>query len=185
MGRTTSRTPNRSMYDDSVIPDTNKRVEDGLVYEIAYDWPVIAAGGTAYGMVRTADRILEIITREIKTDSTDLEYVVLSGPDVTTEGTPIFARSRNPNMPNVNDTMGYINPTGVSGGLALYPVWVPGSGSGNNSASQFSVDGYPRMLEPNKDYVLQVVNNGAQACRAQVYVMFASHDPTYVKQSLK
>lgn len=51
---------------------------------------------------------------------------------------------------------------GTENGSGIPPVYMPGaSGQGQRALGQFNQEGFVRILEPNTEYMVHIINNGS------------------------
>jgi len=65
--------------------------------------------------------------------------------------------------------------SGIDDGVALQPVYMPGSqGQANKTAAQFNLEGSIRLLESHSEYIATIVNDGdANPAKCELYIKWA------------
>lgn len=167
---------NRSMLDGTDISATEKRIENGTVFEFSSKLSV-STGASGKWLFKTGNRRVVVIQRSISTNGDEIEYQAFGGVTVSNNGASVAVVNRNPKNALKETTKVFSSPT-VSGGAPIPAVYMPGSsGVGQRTIGQFNQDGAVRILEENTNYELRATNNGSEnPANISIYVMWAELD---------
>ena len=159
------------------VPQLAQGVEDGATYEVRGKITGIAnSGGTGMFLLETGDKIIRVYLRKITVNGDEVEYQVTGGVTAT-HGTPVVPTNRKAGGPP-SQCLTSVAPTGISGGEAIQPVYLPGAeGVGQINTGQFETVNAPRLLAPNTKYLATITNNGAKvSMSAEVYLQWTEYD---------
>lgn len=174
----------KSKFTGNEVTDIERMIEDGMVFEMSSRIQVPSGGGVGNWLVRTGNKRIKILERQVTSNGFDLDYQVIGGVTVSLTGTPVQTNNRNTgdaieSQVSVSHTATY------SGGNGIAPVYMPGSeGQAQRSNGQFNQDGFIRILEPHTDYAAEVTNNapnspGSAPATVDLYIMWAELTDPY------
>lgn len=171
-----------SKFNGVEISSIEKMIEDGVVFESSSKIQVANGGDVGQWLFRTGGKRVKILTRQIMTNGNEMDYQVMGGVSVSSVGTPAVIINRNTGDAQKGTVKVYHSPT-ASGGTPIPSVYMPGAASqGQNVNGQFNQDGAVRILEPNTDYMPEVVNNGdVNSATVELYLMWAELTEPYPK----
>lgn len=165
----------KSKFDGAEINATEKRIEDGSVFETSDLLSVANLGASGLALFRTGNKHIIIESRQITTNGDEITYQAFKGPTVTVDGTPVSVVNRNGKSKIPSTVKVFKGPTVTDDGLGLPPVYMPGAtGQGNSTVGQFNQDGFVRILEPDTEYLIKVTNDGAaNPAKIEIYLLWA------------
>lgn len=170
----------KSKFDGSTIVSIEKRIENGIEFEVSSVLTVANAGGVAQWLFKTGHKQVVIDSRQITTNGHELTYQFFSDTEVSAEGTPVIIGNRNGNSKTLTTASLSASPTVTNNGAPTPAVYIPGSTAiGGRSTSQFDQDGFVRVLKANTDHLLTITNDGdLDDAKVEIYLLWSEvEDP--------
>tara|TARA_R110000822_G_scaffold106533_3_gene234729 strand:- start:3189 stop:3719 length:531 start_codon:yes stop_codon:yes gene_type:complete len=173
-----------SKYDGATINSLEKRIENGIQFEVSNLLSVANAGGVGKWLFRTGNKKIVIDLRRITSNGDELTYQAFANPTVSADGTAVTPISnRDGNSATLSEVTMFHTPTTTDNGNPIPAVYMPGAaGQGQRTVGQFAQDGLVRILQSNTDYLVTITNNGSEnPANIELYLLWSEvNDPSKV-----
>lgn len=146
-------------------------VKNGLQYEFSSFNPTLASNTPQYAIFKTGSKPVILKSRIISFTGTNITADVYVN-SVFTGGTqqPIYnLRTDDKAIETTVQIISGVTVTNVGNKVAATTYGVGSGGQGQNVVGSFAVSGVERILDANKEYLLEIKNTGGSTCAVAVY----------------
>lgn len=149
---------------------TEVNVKTGQQFWTRHLFVDIPVGASRYMLYRTGPNPSIFKTRIVKTNSDNVYYRFYYDPTITADGTPIPVENPNEVTPQTSEITQFHGTTFSAKGQLAAQDWIPGAVDlGGRSAGQYVTEGFERVSAANRDYLIEVENDGTNPVTVEIF----------------